>query len=152
MLITLHRITSANPDFRLLITQLDADLREMYADLMDSYDQHNIIEQIDTVVIAYHDDAPVGCGCFKAFDSESVELKRMFVARDARGKGISKLVLAELENWAAELGYRYTVLETGSKNIEAQALYRKSGYGVTPSYGPYVDLPDSVCMRKCLNR
>jgi len=146
----LSRTTSTDPYFRTLVAQLDAELRAMYADLMDTYDQHNVIEQIDTVVIAYMDDAPVGCGCFKRFDEEAVELKRMFVAKDARGKGISKLILTELEAWAHELGFKYTVLETGSKNIDAQHLYRKSGYADIPKYGPYVDLPDSICMRKRL--
>lgn len=147
----LSRTTSDNSHFCILVNQLDAELRAMYADLMDTYDQHNVIEQIGTVVIAYLDDAPVGCGCFKPFNGEAVELKRMFVAKDARGKGISKLILAELETWAYELGFNYTVLETGSKNIDAQHLYRKSGYMDIPKYGPYVDLPDSICMRKRIN-
>ena len=150
--IHLSRTTSDNRHFRTLVNQLDAELRVMYADLMDTYDQHNIIEQIDTVVIAYMHDVPVGCGCFKPFDEEAVELKRMFVAKDARGKGISKLILAELETRAYELGFKYTLLETGSKNIDAQHLYRKSGYADIPKYGPYVDLPDSICMRKRINQ
>lgn len=144
----LSRTTSANPDFRFLVTQLDAELRDMYAELMDVYDHHNVIEQIDTVVIAYLNDEPVGCGCFRPYDDESAELKRMFVVKTARGKGISKLILTELENWARELGFKYTILETGTKNIDAHYLYSKSGYQVTPSYGPYADLTDSICMRK----
>ncbi|MES2279124.1 MAG: GNAT family N-acetyltransferase [Bacteroidota bacterium] len=148
--IHLIRTTSANPHFRTLVNQLDAELRVMYAELMDTYDQHNVIEQNDTVVIAYLDDQPVGCGCFKAFDDEAVELKRMFVHPDARGWGISKLILGGLETWARELGFTCTVLETGSKNIDAKHLYHKSGYADIPKYGPYVDLPDSICMRKQL--
>jgi len=148
----LTHTTSTNPDFRFLVTQLDAELREMYAELMDTYDQHNLIEQIDTVVIAYLDDAPVGCGCFKVFDNEAVELKRMFVAKAGRGKGIGKLIINELEAWAVELGFKYTVLETGTKNFDAHQLYRKSGYEDIPRYGPYLDLEGSICMRKYLNR
>lgn len=144
------RTTSANPHFRTLVSQLDAELRQMYADLMDTYDQHNIIEHNDTVVVAYLDDEPVGCGCFKPFDNETVELKRMFVHPDARGKGISKLIVNDLETWARELGFTRTVLETGTKNIDAHHLYRKSGYLIIPNYGPYIDLESSICMGKNL--
>ncbi|QKJ29451.1 GNAT family N-acetyltransferase [Mucilaginibacter mali] len=145
------RTTSANPHFRTLVTQLDAELRLMYADLMDTYDQHNIIEHNDTVVIAYADSLPVGCGCFKPFDNEAVEVKRMFVHPDVRGRGISKLILGDLEAWARELGFTYTVLETGLKNSDAHHLYRKTGYVDIPGFGPYIDLEESICMRKSLN-
>lgn len=146
------RTTSTNPHFRTLVTQLDAELRIMYAELMDTYDQHNVIEHNDTVVIAYLDDQPIGCGCFKRFDTASTELKRMFVHPDARGKGISKLIINELEAWARELGFTQTILETGTKNFDAHQLYRKSGYVDIPRYGPYVDLAESICMGKLLNQ
>lgn len=148
--VRLTRTTSDNPDFSALVTQLDADLRERNGDMMDIYDQHNVIEKNDTVVIAYLDDQPAGCGCFKPYDAEAVEVKRMFVRPDARGNGISKLILNELETWAHSLGYTYTVLETGEKQVEALSLYPGSGYLPIPKYGPYVDLPDSICFRKVL--
>jgi putative acetyltransferase len=146
----LTRTTSANPDFRSLVAQLDADLRDRNGDMMDIYDQHNIIEQINTAVIAYVNDKPAACGCFKPYDSEAVEVKRMFVSHQARGRGISKMILNELESWARELGYTYTVLETGAKQVEALRLYPNAGYVSIPKYGPYVNLPDSICFRKTL--
>jgi putative acetyltransferase len=146
----LTRTNSDNPDFRTLIRELDADLRDRNGEMMDIYDKHNIIEQIDTVVIAYMNDEPAGCGCFKPFDSESAEIKRMFVRPNARGNGISTMILQELENWGRELGHKYTVLETGAKQVEALGLYPKAGYILIPKYGPYVDLPDSICFRKVL--
>jgi GNAT superfamily N-acetyltransferase len=148
--VRLARSTSTDPDFRILVNQLDADLRDRNGAMMDIYDQHNLIEKIDTVVIAYVDNQPAGCGCFKWYDAEAVEVKRMFVHPDARGNGISKMVLTELETWARSLGYKYTVLETGEKQVEALSLYPKAGYVPTPKYGPYVDLPDSICFRKAL--
>jgi putative acetyltransferase len=148
--ITLKRTNSTDTDFRTLITELDADLRIRNGDMMNIYDQHNVIEKIDTVVIAYIDNVPAGSGCFKPFDAEAAEVKRMFVQPDARGNGISKMVLNELETWARELGFKYTVLETGAKQVEALSLYPKSGYVLIPKYGPYIDLPDSICFRKTL--
>lgn len=148
--ISLKRTSSANPEFRSLITELDTDLRLRNGEIMNIYDQHNIIEAIDTVVIAYLDEEPAACGCFKTYDNETVEIKRMFVKPEARGNGISKMVLNELENWARELAVKYIVLETGNKQVEALSLYPKSGYMPIPKYGPYVDLPDSICFKKVL--
>ena len=148
--ITLKRTNSNDPDFKILTTELDADLRLRNGEMMDIYDQHNVIEQIDTVIIAYVDNLPAGCGCFKPYDNEAVEIKRMFVRPEARGNRISSRVLNELEAWAAEFGFTATVLETASKQVEAQSLYQKSGYERVPNYGPYTNLPYSFCYRKQL--
>lgn len=146
----LKRTNSDNPDFRLLITELDADLRLRNGEMMDFYDHHNIIEKNNTVVLAYIDDKPAGCGCFKPFDAESIEVKRMFVRPDARGNGISKMILTELETWARQLGFKFAVLESASKQVEAHNLYLKSGYERIPNYGQYEGLPYSFCFKKTL--
>ena len=147
----LARTNNNNPDFKKLVKELDADLRERYGAQQDTYDQYNLLDYLDTAVIAYEKDIPVGCGCFKKFDTDSVEIKRMYVAKEYRGKGVGALILTELETWAAELGYHSTVLETAGKQLEAIALYNKLGYSLIPKYGPYVDLPASICMKKSLS-
>jgi putative acetyltransferase len=146
----LKRTNSDDVDFRVLVAQLDADLRQVNGEMMDIYDQHNVIEKIDTVVIACLNNEPVGCGCFKPYDANAVEIKRMYVQAAHRGKGISKTILAELESWAKELGYKATVLETGTRQVEGIALYTKAGYKPIPKYGPYIHLPDSLCFKKAL--
>jgi putative acetyltransferase len=148
--ITLKRTNSLGPDFRLLITELDADLRATYDELMNTYDQHNVIEEIATVVIAYVDSQPAGCGCFKAFSSEAAEVKRMYVRPQFRGLGISAKVLKELEIWAASKGYVQMILETGEKQLAAINLYQKGGYVRSENYGPYIDLDTSLCFSKDL--
>ena len=97
--IVLKRTNSTDPHFQLLIKQLDADLRLRNGDEMDEYDQHNVIAPIDTVVIAYIDNQPTACGCFKKYDETTVEIKRMFVAPQARGKGISRNIVNFLLLW-----------------------------------------------------
>jgi putative acetyltransferase len=149
-MINLKRTDSKNADFRTLTAELDTNLREIYDRLMDVYDQHNIIEELDTVVIAYADGEPVGCGCFKHFNEDAAEIKRMFVRKNCRGQGLSGLILTELEAWAKEKGFIVTILETGERNIEALGLYRKAGYSPMPNYGPYVNLKSSFCFRKRL--
>ncbi|WP_295769099.1 GNAT family N-acetyltransferase [uncultured Mucilaginibacter sp.] len=148
MQITLKRTNSGDKDFKMLITQLDKDLRERNGDVMDLYDEHNVIEEIETVVIGYLDSIPVACGCFKMYDANTAEVKRMYVAAQARGKGLSFKILTELEQWASELKYQYLILETGNKQIEAHGLYRKANYNQIPAYGVYTELPDSVCFKK----
>jgi putative acetyltransferase len=77
-------------------------------------------------------------------------VKRMYVAVEHRGKGIASIILAELEKWAAELGNTKCVLETGIKQPEAIALYKKSGYIIILSYGQYKNVANSVCFEKTL--
>jgi putative acetyltransferase len=149
-MIKLQRTTSDNEDFRLLIGELDKELRSRYEEKQAIYDQYNIIENNRNVVIAYKDEMPVGCGCFKKFDDRSVEIKRMFVKPEYRGQKIAASILQELEDWAIEFNISGTVLETGIKQHEAIHLYQKSGYIVVENYGPYKGLPESICMQKNL--
>ena len=148
--IILNRTDSNSPDFRHLIKLLDENLVEINGDIQADYDEHNIIDHIETVIIAYADNAAAGCGCFKTFDEHSVEIKRMYVDKSFRQKGIAFKVLNELEQWAKELGYTHTVLETGKRHHEALALYHKMGYVITDNYEPYIGMEESVCMRKVL--
>jgi putative acetyltransferase len=148
--IILKKTNSLNPDFPKLIKLLDADLAERYGELQQTYNAFNVIPYIDTVVIAYRDEQAVGCACFKAFDNESVEIKRMYVHPDTRGQGVASLILSELENWAKSLGYVYTVLELANKQPEAIGLYRKLGYQPIENYGPYIGMAASICMQKPL--
>jgi DNA-binding MarR family transcriptional regulator/GNAT superfamily N-acetyltransferase len=71
---------------------------------------------------------PIGCGALKFHDTDPTELKRMWVAQSARGLGIGRRILAELEAEAARNGSRLVRLETNRSLTEAIALYRSSGY------------------------
>lgn len=151
-MITLRRCTSDDAAFRALVAELDAELWQRYGALQATFVPHNRIEALDTVMVAADGDHPVGCGCFKPFDAERVELKRVYVARDARGRGIAAQLLAALEAWAAELGAARMILETGPNQPEAIALYEKAGYTRIARFGPYVDMQTSICMGKPLSR
>ena len=74
----------------------------------------------------------------------------MFVSSDFRGKGVSKLILKELESWAIEKGYYKAILETGIHQKIAIGLYSKYGYGQTKNYGQYSNIQTSICMIKNL--
>jgi GNAT superfamily N-acetyltransferase len=147
-MITLTRTNSDHPDFRELVKHLDADLAKRDGDDHAFYAQYNKVDMIRHVVVAYENDAPVGCGAIKAFDAESMEVKRMYTPPEHRGRGIAGTVLAELEKWAGELSYKKCVLETGKAQPEAIALYTKSGYTIIPNYGQYAGVENSVCFMK----
>jgi GNAT superfamily N-acetyltransferase len=146
--IEIIKTTSENPDFGTLIAALDASLWERYPELKTNYWGNNVIELNPNVVIIYLDDKAVACGCFKKYDKNTIELKRMFVSPEARGLGLAKRIIKELELWAHELGFSFSVLETLYKQKEAIGLYQKVGYAIVDNYEPYVGLENSICMKK----
>jgi GNAT superfamily N-acetyltransferase len=149
-MVTVVRINSSNPDFKGLVKLLDQELAQKYGALQSVYNKFNIIELLDTAVLAKLDGMPVGCGCFRQYDTKSVEIKRMFVKPDRRGMGIATQILKELEAWAVERGFSEAVLETGIKQSEAIRLYKKQGYRQIENFGQYVGLETSVCFAKNL--
>jgi putative acetyltransferase len=149
---TTTRTTSENIDFQKLVILLDEVLRSRDGEDHDFYAQHNTLDKINHVVVCYQDDTAIGCGAFKELDSNTVEIKRMFVHPDYRGKGIASTILKELEIWASEFNYTDCVLETGKNNPEAIALYQKSGYEIIPNYGQYENIDTSVCLKKSFNK
>jgi putative acetyltransferase len=144
------RTDSDNPDFKNLVVLLDTDLRERDGDEHAFYAQFNKIAAIRHVVVCYVDEKAIGCGAFKKYDEKKVEIKRMFVLPQYRGHGIALKILNELELWAAELNFREYILETGKKQPEAIRLYQKAGYIATESYGQYLNVENSVCMKKSI--
>lgn len=149
-MISFLRTSSNNTDFRDLVTLLDQDLKTRDGEDHNFYAQFNKIENIRHAIVCYIEDQPIGCGAFKEFDPQSVEIKRMFVLPAFRGKGIGVSILKELESWAAELNYPSCVLETGKKQPEAIRLYQKAGYRIIKNYGQYENVANSVCMTKSL--
>ena len=79
-------------------------------------------------IVARLNGRPVGCGALKAKADGIGEIKRMWVAADARGHGIGRRVLEAIEAAARDFGLRTLRLETNRTLKEAQALYRAGGY------------------------
>ena len=144
----LIRTDSQNSDFAKLIKNLDANLHSRNGDMQEFFNQFNSVENIRHVIVGYLNDIPVGCGALKHYDKEAAEVKRMFVDAAFRGKGIAGKILFELENWAKELDYTQTILETGGLQHEAINLYKKNGYNVIENYGQYEGIDMSICFKK----
>ncbi|WP_411970308.1 GNAT family N-acetyltransferase [Saccharothrix longispora] len=109
-------------------------------------------------VVGYLDDVPVACGGWRAHDVAEeealrpgdAEIKRMYVVDSLRGRGLSRVVLAALEDAARAAGRTRMVLETGTRQPEAIGLYEAAGYGRIDNFGVYRHHPDSLCYGKAL--
>src|ERR1700733_767072 len=93
-----------------------------------SAEPHEVTPPAGLFLVAYLRGEPVGCGAVKHHPGEPSEIKRMWVAGPARGPGIARRRLAELENAAVASGARTAHLETNKTLVEAIALYRSAGY------------------------
>jgi putative acetyltransferase len=147
---TFTRTNSDNQDFQKLVEALDADLKIRDGEDNAFYAQFNKITAIKHAIVAYDGDLHVGCGAIKQYADDTMEVKRMYVLPEKRGLGIAASILSELEIWAKELNYSRCILETGQKQPEAIALYKKEGYQVIPNYGQYEGIANSVCFEKLL--
>ena len=147
-MIRVIRTDPDNKDFIALVKDLDADLAKRDGDEHSFYAQFNTIDKIKFAVVAYENEIPVGCGAIKEFSPGTMEVKRMYVAREKRGKGIATKILSALEEWAKELSYTTCVLETGKKQPEAIRLYEVNGYKRIPNYGQYAGVENSLCFEK----
>jgi len=148
--IKIERTNNSDKYFVKLAALLDTELKERYGIKQSEYDEYNKIDPIDTAVIGYLNETPVACGCFKEINDQTIEIKRMYVQTQHRGKGFSIRILQSLENWGSEFGYLKALLETGKGQPEAIALYKKCGYQTIENYGPYKNLENSVCMEKSI--
>ena len=149
-MLTIIRTNSNSRDFAALVKLLNADLAERDGKDHSFYAQFNKIDTLTHVVVAYDDETPCGCGAIKEFQKNTMEVKRMFVLPEKRGKGIATAILTELEKWAGDLSSTKCVLETGKRQPEAIGLYTKNGYASIPNYGQYIGMENSVCFEKQL--
>ena len=147
-------------DAQALIAQLDQELRVEYApEHMHVVDFEPFHREGGIFMIAYDGgestagsapglDRPVACGALRPLSQQDVELKRMFVLASHRGRGISRLLLAALEEKAKSVGYARLMLETGDQQHAAIGLYQSSGYARVEPFGEYVGGPRSICFAK----
>jgi GNAT superfamily N-acetyltransferase len=151
-MVTTKRTDSGDKDFRELVRQLDIDLAIRDGADHSFFAQFNKIDMIKHVVVAYDATEPVGCGAVKPFSEDTMEVKRMYVPPNRRGRGIASIVLKELETWCLDMGYMKCVLETGKKQPEAIELYKKNNYRIILNFGQYKNVENSVCFEKSLAR
>jgi GNAT superfamily N-acetyltransferase len=155
--VELRTLTLDHPDARWLTTALQQEYVRRYGG-QDATPVHvsEFMVPRGTFVVGYLDGMAVACGGWRAHESGAqfadgdAELKRMYVVPVARGRGLSRVVLAELERRAVAAGRRRLVLETGIRQPEAIGLYISSGYAEIPRFGVYRHHPGCRCFGKLL--
>jgi GNAT superfamily N-acetyltransferase len=101
-------------------------------------------------ILVKSDSENIASGGVNHINETTAEIKRMFVKKEFRGKGLSKLVLNALEEYIKGKGYSRIILETGGQQPEAISLYRKFGYSEIPCYDRHSLDPESICFGKDL--
>lgn len=151
-MITIKRTTFDDPSVKTLIQKLDKELWERYPTEQAFFDNFNKLPADTRVVVALNGENAVGCGAFKplATPKRAVEIKRMYVDPEMRGRAIGVLILENLEAWAKEEGFLIAQLETGNNQPEAVRLYEKVGYYWIENYEPYIGVESSICFEKKL--
>ncbi|WP_091312534.1 GNAT family N-acetyltransferase [Micromonospora chersina] len=133
------------PESQALIRAALADLGARYGGSGDEtpVDAAEFEPPAGTFLVAYLDGQPVGCGGWRSHgdDGETAELKRMYTAPAARGRGVARAVLAAVEHSARDQGRKRMILECGDKQPEAIAMYTSAGYERIPNFGFYQDAP-----------
>ena len=145
-----RRTAPSDGDFLALVAELDVELWAQYPDSQGEYEALNKLPEDALAMVIYYNYIPVACGSLKSNGGASYELKRVFVQRPFRGRGLSKLLLGELEAWAKERGAARIFLETGFKQLEAISLYEKTGFARIENFGEYRGKATSLCMKKDL--
>ena|SRR5689334_722579 len=150
--ITIARAELTGEVGRALIGALNAELAGTYPEPGATHfrlDPGEVAEGRGAFLVVYLDGVPIGCGALRVLDTETAELKRMYVRPEERGRGLGRRLVAALEAEARAMGVRRLVLETGIRQAAALALYRATGFEPIPLYGEYRGSPEtSVCLGK----
>jgi len=140
-------------DVTALVEAQQAEMRALYsgeADIGPTREAAMFVEPDGVFLVVREEGRAVACGGVCRFDGTRGELKRMYVVPEARGRGLGRLLLVELEAEAQRLGYAGIVLETGDRQPEAIGLYASAGYERIPCYGIYATRALSMCFEKTL--
>jgi len=154
--IELTRVPWDDPDAAALRKEMFADGGVRYPEFdapasYEEYDAETGVGMLSTVV-ARIDGRPVGCASLRStgdgFPPGSGELKKVWVADEARGTGVARALLAAIEDDARAHGLTSVVLQTGIRQPEAVTLYRTAGYRPVPPFAPYAGDFLSLCFAK----
>jgi GNAT superfamily N-acetyltransferase len=151
MTVELIETSPETPDALELIGELSSRLRDITGDSgAKNFSKESVRSDNARFVVAYRDGHPCGCGAFRPLDPATFpgvcEIKRMYAR--IPGVGIGSLILKDLEQHAAAMGYREAWLETRRVNTVAVSFYKGHGYTERENYGVYVGWAEAVCFEK----
>ena len=154
----IRQVPFGHPDAQQLVAEVQAEYTRRYGGPDGTPLETDVLDPPKgAFFVGYLGDAPVATGGWRfrpdvaALGRRSAaEIKRMYVVPSARRRGLARLVLAHLEETARAAGADLMVLETGTEQPEAIALYASAGYEPVPGFGHYVWSPKSRYLGKPL--
>lgn len=146
--VVLKETVNENPDFLMLCGELDEFLNQAIGGekKREKYKKFNHADTMDYVVVVYDNGEPVGCGALRKYSEREIEIKRVFVREASRGQHIGGMILEALLLQAEKMSFQRMILETGVFLSASVCLYQQYGFEETENYGPYRDMPESLCM------
>ncbi len=158
--IELARVDWFDPRALALRDAMDAEMNIIYGGSLEAIDPVVMVKlsaafnvspgTIIGTVLALDDGVPVGQAGLRPQSDGALEVKKVMVDAAARGRGISRLLMLELEVIAAEQGATSLILQTGDLQPAAIALYESLGYVRTAPYAPYELLDNALCYQKMI--
>src|SRR5687768_15258128 len=106
---TITSVSPYDPVAQTLIAELTAEMQILYNDEEDGagrFKPADVDVPRAVFLVAFIDENPVGCGALRPVDATTAEVKRMYVRPDARGQGVSRRLLAALEQCARDFDYQ----------------------------------------------
>lgn len=117
-----------------------------------SFIPYNISASIQDVLIAYIDHVPVACSGLKKYSESDIEIKRVWVETEYRGRHIATDMMKIIEDKAKQQGFQRMILQTREIMTDAVKLYEKLGYYRIDNYPPYDKLDGAICLAKELQQ
>jgi len=150
MSITIAEERPDSADAVQLIAELDAHLNSLPypQESRHAFSVDKLLREGVTFFVTRYEGKPAGCGGLKLFGSEYGEVKRMYVRPEYRGKGLGRLILNCLADFARKHQVGLLRLETGIYQTEAIGLYERCGFHRRPPFGEYREDPLSVYFEK----
>ncbi len=137
-----------------LLREAALEARSLYPELIAPdapMPQNSALPERAAYFAAFLADTPIGCGALRPLDERTTEVRRMYVLKSHRRRGVARALLAHLVQTAAQLCYTRMRLETGVRQLPAMRLYESFGFQRIPAFGEYANDPTSVCYEKILS-
>ena len=144
----LRFVSQNSKDYAMLAKKLDDYYISLVGDVHLRYAAVNDPRNMNCIIVAYEGSTPIGCGCWKALDGETAEVKRIYVEPQYRRRGIASTIIELLESHILVSGYSKALLETARTTDDSRQLYLSLGYREIPYYGSPAGAENCRCFLK----
>lgn len=144
----LRFVDAKSADYRMLAQKLDDYYFSLVGDVHLRYAEANRPENMACLIVAYDGDVPMGCGCWKAVDETTAEVKRIYVLPQYRRQGVASAIIRKLEESIRASRYQRILLETARTTSDSHALYLSLGYREIGYYGSPAGAENCRCFLK----